>query len=74
MRSMAAAVPAHGVDEHPRLQGAILASGQPGNAEVELPLRLDIQDGKEIVRGSDGLAQAILERPIATFTLDRSGV
>ena len=52
----------------------ILASGEPANAEVELPLRLDVQDGKEIVRGSDGLAQAIVERPIATFTLDRAGV
>ena len=52
---------------------AILASGEPASAEVELPLWLPVQDGKEIARDSDGLAQAIVERPIATFTLDRSG-
>ena len=52
---------------------AILEAASRPTAEVELPLRLDVQDGKEIVRDSDGLAHAIVERPIATFTLDRSG-
>ena len=53
---------------------AILASGEPANAEVELPTRLVIEDGKEIVRDSDGRPQAIVERLIATSTWIAAGV
>ena len=51
---------------------AALLSERPATVLVDLPLRVDFDEGKEFIRDENGVAQGVVERPIATLIIDRS--
>ena len=50
---------------------ALVVSEQAGSADVELPLRVDVEDGREFVRDAKGEAQGAVERTFARLSWDR---
>jgi hypothetical protein len=51
---------------------ALLAREQTRTADVELPMRVELEEGKELVRDQDGRAQGVVPRPFANLTFDRT--
>jgi hypothetical protein len=48
----------------------LLVSEEPGEAKVEMPLRVEVEDGKELIRDKDGRPQGVVERRFANVSLD----
>ena len=53
---------------------AALVSEEPATAEVDLPLRAEVQEGREFVRDADGRAQGAVETRFVSLAWDRSQV
>jgi len=51
---------------------SLLVNGDVGLAEVELPFRVALANGKEVLRDSEGRMQGVVERTFADVSLDRS--
>ena len=51
---------------------ALAVSEEEGTAYVDLPLRVELEEGKEIVRDKEGRPQGVVERTFAAVSWDRS--
>jgi hypothetical protein len=49
---------------------SLLTSGGSGSADVELPIRLTFEDGKEVVRDEEGRIQGVVERNFVSVGWD----